>query len=443
MSRPVAKGADRSGHGAASVTVIDPALLDRAAQDNPLERLAALADLGQQFASSLSIDETLRHVVRQIAGYMKAEAASVFLLTEGGGELECRSCAGPVDVTGLKLPFGQGIVGRTAAKNRSELIADVAADPDFAGTVDEASGFVTRSMLTAPLRGRDGVIGVLQVLNKTAGGHFDEGDRDALRVLASPVTLAVNNARMAADLVEQQRLKKELSLARRMQRSLLPRGANKDFPLAGINLPARQVSGDFFDYFRLPDGRIGFTIGDVAGKGMNASLLMVRTSTLLRWIGKTAMAPGQWLAAVNNELLETVSDGMFVCAVAGYFDPAQGTLVWANAGFPAPLLRTADGAYQSVPAQSPPLGVIEQRTSLPEQQALLAEEDCLYLFSDGVLEARDETGQMLGDEGLQALIDAHANLPRRVRLGALVNQLRGQSLGDDTTLLLLERADDG
>ena len=223
------------------------------------EQLALLADLGQDFAQSIDIQVTLRKTVDRIASHMKAEAASVFLICDEAAFLECRACAGPVDVVGLKLPMGQGIVGRAARDNVCQMVRDATQDPDFAGSVDRDTGFRTRSVLCTPLRTPHGVIGVLQVLNKRSGELFDEQDRATLRILASPTALAINNARMAADLVEQERLKKELSLARRLQRSLLPGRPEDDYPVQAVNLPARVVSGDFYDFFDLPDGRIGFT----------------------------------------------------------------------------------------------------------------------------------------------------------------------------------------
>src|SRR6185295_1022139 len=138
---------------------------------------------------------------------------------------------------------------------------------------------------------------------------------------AAPAALAISNAALVSELVEQERIKRELELARRMQKSLLPKRRRGDYPVLGVNRPAREVSGDFYDFFDLPDGRIGFAIGDVAGKGVDASLLMMRTASLLRWAGKEGMRPDEWLARINDELAATVNQGMFVCAAAGYFDP--------------------------------------------------------------------------------------------------------------------------
>ncbi|MFK7955865.1 MAG: SpoIIE family protein phosphatase [Lysobacterales bacterium] len=413
--------------------------ISRVLGDSPsaaLTDLDVLVELGQEFAQSIDIVATLDRAVERISGYMNAEAASVFLVDEKTGELECRACAGPVDVSGLRIEMGQGIVGRAAKDNLCQLVRDVSKDPDFAGNVDARTGFQTRSIVCTPLRTSGGVIGVLQVLNKRDGGLFAEHDQETLRVLASPTALAINNARMASDLVEQKRIRKELFLARRLQRSLLPARRQAPFPVQGINLPAREVSGDFFDFFDLPDGRIGFAVGDVSGKGMNAALLMVRATSLLRWIGKSGQAPGQWLAQVNNELVSTVSDGMFICATVGYFEPLTGTVTWANAGFPPPIVYSPEQPCQTFPALAPPLAIIEQSGYTDETVQL--GDGAMYFYSDGVTEARAGNGDMLEEEGLLDLIREQAQWPVKPRLGKIITQLRKRELGDDTTLLIVD-----
>ncbi len=403
---------------------------------DPFEQLEVLAELSQAFAQSLDIQVTLDNVVNRIVDYMGAEAASIFLIDDDSGRLVCRASAGPVDVTGFQLPVGEGIVGRAVSENRAQLVSDVGADTDFLDEIDCSTGFLTRSVVCSPLQTSDGVIGVLQVLNKRGGELFDERDRDVLRVLASPTALAINNARMALDLVEQRRIKKELKLARSIQRSLLPRRRRPPFPILGINIPAREVSGDFFDYFELTDGRIGFTIGDVSGKGVDASLLMVKTTSLLRWSGKQGDDPAQWLAGVNDELCETVSRGMFVCGLAGYYDPSSGDLCWANAGFPPVLRHDSAGEFREFPAAAPPLGIVPGQR-YPQHETNL-DNASLYLYSDGVTESRTAGGKQLGSAGfLQIIREGASSSPER-RLGALVSDLRRREISDDTTLLLIE-----
>jgi phosphoserine phosphatase RsbU/P len=397
--------------------------------------LPLLADLSQRLALSLDLEETLRQAVVLIAESMQAETASVFLLE--GGDLVCRACAGPVDVRGLRLPRGQGIVGRAVASGLCQIVRDAHADPDFAGQrIESASGFITRTVLVAPLSTADGPIGALQVLNKSGERLFDDDDCDALRLLAAPTALALNRARLADALLEQNRIRRELTMARRLQRSLLPRRRRGAYPLRALNLPAQEISGDFYDFFDLADGRIAFALGDVAGKGLDAAFLMVRCASLLRWAGKEGLAPSDWLARANDELREAIPPGMFVCAVAGYYDPALGQAVWASAGFP-PLLRIGiDGSSEQFPAEGPPLGILHGM-KFPEQRCDLHGAS-LYLFSDGVTDVRDPDGGVLGVEGVASALRESAGAPPEARLRRLVRRLRRMRLVDDTTLMLIE-----
>lgn len=398
------------------------------------EEAGILADFSHAFAASMDVGETLRRAVSQIADHMNAEAAAVFLTDPLTGDIECRACAGPVDVVGLRVQRGKGIVGRAIAANRVEMVRDTSLDPDYLG---DQRGFHTRSILCAPLDSADGAIGALQVLNKRDGALFDQHDANVLRLLAVPTALALNNARLTRELVEQNRIKREFQLARQMQKTLLP-ARRRDFPVTALNLPAREISGDFYDYFELADGRIAFCVGDVAGKGMDAALLMVRASSCLRWAGRDGTPPGQWLTKVNRELSETVTRGMFVCAVAGYYDPATSCIEMANAGFPPLLLRRADESVQELPADGPPLGILGDFQYREERVALAG--GSLYAFSDGVTDVRGPERRPIGIEGVRDLISRVSGLSPRARVRAIVGHLRKMTLADDTTLMLI--ADD-
>jgi sigma-B regulation protein RsbU (phosphoserine phosphatase) len=272
-----------------------------AVADAGRDALGFLAELSESLALSLDLRQTLAMAITRIADFMQAEAASLFLI-DADGLIVCRECVGPVDITGLKVERGQGVVGRCVAQNTTQIVRDASRDERVNVRVDAETGFVTRSILCAPLSTARGAIGALEVINRRDGGLFDTADAEILRVIAAPAALAIGNAQLAHGLVEQQRIKRELDLARRMQRSMLPRRRRGAFPLRGVNLPAHEISGDFYDFFDLPDGRLAFVIGDVSGKGLDASFLMVRAAGLLRWVGAQAPRPAEWLAQVNVEL---------------------------------------------------------------------------------------------------------------------------------------------
>lgn len=413
-------------------------LLQKAARQGLESELELLAAISQDFAASPALDETLANAISQIMAYMEAEAASIFLLDCDSQKLTCLASAGPVRIDGLCIEAGQGIVGRTVSSNCVQMVRDVAADGDFSAVVDDLTGFRTRSILCAPLQIKGEKLGALEVINKRCGdGLFADADRQLLRALAGMVSLAVHNARMAGALVEQERMRRELDLAREIQRGLLPSEPAAGFPVCGVNLPALEVSGDFYDFFPLADGRIAWGLGDVSGKGMNAALLMAKTISLFRCLGKSEHDPARLLAILNDEIAETARFGMFVTMVAGIFDPASGEAVLANAGHQPPLLREAAGRYVEIEAAGPPLGVLAGMTYTLERLSLAGGR--LYVFTDGVTEGLDAQGAMLEVDGLQRLLDGAAGQTPDAQLAAVVAALKrdGSRLRDDLTLLAI------
>ena len=405
----------------------------------PFDQLDLLASVSQAFASSLNLEETMSNAVNLITQYMHAEAASLFLLEDGDQNLVCRVCAGPVDIVGYRLGAHQGIVGKAVRTNTVQFIRDADRDPDFACFVDQETGFRTRSILCAPLSVKGKRLGALEVLNKNSGdGLFDATDQHLLQVLASSASLVIHDARLATALVEQERIRKELELAREIQANLLPAAIQGPRPVAGINMPAREVSGDFYDFFQLANGHVIFSIGDVSGKGMNAALLMAKTSSLLHCLGKSVSEPAELLARVNDEVCESATRGMFVTVVTGIYEPATGTARFTNAGHLPPLYRDRSGRFNELSESSPPLGIMPRMTY--DTVEMRMDGGCFYLVTDGVTEGEGPGGSPLGVNGLMALIDSFAELPLNDRLRRIASSINAgrPARTDDLTLLAIE-----
>jgi sigma-B regulation protein RsbU (phosphoserine phosphatase) len=423
-SKP-AESVDRSGHGIR-------------------DHLGLIAEMTREFTAANDYKTVAHSALERITKYVGAEAASLFLVSDEGDQLACSACYGPVDITGLIIPLATGVVGRAVTTRQGIMVRDVSEDTDFGGGVDAKTGFQTRSLLVAPLSiGRE-CLGAIEIINRIGGdGLFAQDDLVLLETLARAAALAMNNFRLTQKIVQQERDRHELELAAEIQRDLLPPAMPRDFPLHGINIPARSVSGDFFDIMTLPDGRIWFNVGDVSGKGMNAALLMAKTSSLFRCLAKSAEDPGQLLNAINNELCETNSHGMFVTMLGGLFHPATGRLKLTNAGHEPPLhfdLRTE--RFNSIAADAPPLGIapgIAGPDGFPVTELNL-EGGSLYVFTDGLTEATTFGGGMLGIDGVRALIRDHAEESPDLRLKSIAGavKLPGQSLRDDLTLLVVE-----
>jgi len=405
--------------------------------------LELLSSMGQDFATSLNIDETLRQGLKQITDYVGAEGGALFLLDKNGEKLTCTACVGETEITGLTLRHDEGIVGRCVQLDVGEIVRDVSMDPNFQNSVDAQTGFTTRSILCAPMSVKEERIGAIELVNKRTGdGLFDEQDLHLLRSLASSAALATKNARMAEALVEQERTRRELELAAEIQRGLLPDGGDDSFPIHGVNCPARTVSGDFYDFFPLDDGRLCFNLGDVSGKGMNAALLMAKTASLFRCLGKTIHQPGRLLSLINDEICETVTRGMFVTMTGGIYDPKTGIVKLANAGHEPPLYESGDGSFVAIPAEAPPLGIsplLSGESGIPEIELNL-NGGTLYIFTDGVTEGYLEDGSELADEGLKKILADKASEPARARLQTVIACINreGVALRDDLTLLAID-----
>ena len=405
------------------------------------ERLAGLlADVTHEFASSLNVEETLQNAIDQIIVYLNAEAASIFLLEETERTIVCRKCAGPVDITGIQLQLGQGIVGKVIDENAAQIVRDVRENESFAAAVDAGSGFETRSIMCAPLTVRGRCIGALELINKRSGDRlFAASDMHLATAVASAAALAIHNARMAQALVEQERVRRELELARQIQESLLPGHPGGTFPINGINIPAREVSGDFYDFCEVGGNRIYFSLADVSGKGMNAALLMAKTTSLLRCLAKMESDPGVLLAKVNREICETASMGMFVTIVVGYVDRDAGLVHFTNAGHQPPLQWKGDGEYIEFEAGAPPIGILPD-LEFPSQTVNLAD-GALYIYTDGLSESLDNDGQELGVDGLCQIIAECEIYPSNLRLEEVVATLRkhDRKITDDVTMLMIEQ----
>jgi sigma-B regulation protein RsbU (phosphoserine phosphatase) len=283
---------------------------------------------------------------------------------------------------------------------------------------------------------------------RPAGAELDEADAAFVRAATRIVALAFAKAELRARLDEERQIAHSLETVAELQQSLQPDCDPSRMPIWGVNLPARKVSGDFFDFYRLDEERIVFSLGDVAGKGMQAALLMAKTIGLFRCLGKRIDRPAALLEAINAELCETATRGLFVTMVAGHYWMGSGRLCFANAGHEPPLLRRRDRSYETFPAKAPPLGI--QPIEGLEEENIALDGGEFYVFTDGLTEYRYLSGEQLGVEGLIQLVEALAAEPLARRLAALLDTLErdaGWEARDDLTILAIDdswvRADAG
>jgi serine phosphatase RsbU (regulator of sigma subunit) len=243
-----------------------------------------------------------------------------------------------------------------------------------------------------------------------------------------------------------QSIEQELRVARTIQQASLP----KDMPLLdGWQItpyyqPAREVGGDFYDFFELEDGRVGVAVGDATGKGMPAALAGSATSSMLRAVAQAlgSSSPGEVLSRVNETLVARIPANMFVTCFYCILDPKSARLSYANAGHDLPYLHRS-GAAEELRARGMPLGLMP-RMGYEEKEIVLERDDSALLYSDGLVEAHDPEGEMFGFPKLRALVAEHGDEERSLgevlleELHSFVGE--GWEQEDDITLLTLRHS---
>jgi serine phosphatase RsbU (regulator of sigma subunit) len=304
--------------------------------------------------------------------------------------------------------------------------------------------------LLVPLISQTELIGLLNLGPRLGERHYASDDRKLLEDLAKRAAPALRVAQLVRQLVRQQaaelrvreRIEQELQVAQLIQRQFLPRELPElpGWQVAAYYQPARAVGGDFYDFIELPDGQVGMVVGDVAGKGVPAALVMATTHSILRAEAPRLASPGEVLERVNDLLLDDIPPQMFVTCLYGVLDPATGRLRYANAGHNPPYVHTRDGVVE-LRATGMPLGLM---SAMPyeEKEAMLHQGDTLLLHSDGLVEAHDPEQRMFGFPRLAALV---GGCPAEQRL---IDWLLGELDGftgpgweqeDDITLVTVQR----
>jgi len=237
------------------------------------------------------------------------------------------------------------------------------------------------------------------------------------------------------------RLAQELEIAREIQCSLLPPPSCSGGPFWARNVSASELSGDFYDCYTAGEGRLLFNLGDVSGKGLTAALLMAKTCSLFRCLGRRHASLEDVMGIINEELCETSVRGMFVTMVAGVYEAVTGQVEIVSAGHPPPMLwRAGQGLAVVAAADTPPLGVVPGLRFTGARLCL--SRASLYLYSDGLSEALDERGQALGLAGLARHIARASDLPPPSRIDAILQAVAGAAGArqDDITLAVLDAA---
>ncbi|MCV2354606.1 SpoIIE family protein phosphatase [Paucibacter sp. B2R-40] len=407
------------------------------------EEMQALLAVTRALAAPFDLPTMLQTVAAAARQVLHAERSSIWLLDTEAGELVLEVSK---DLSQVRLAVGAGLVGACARDRCLINVPDCYADPRFNSEVDKRSGFHTHCSLTLPLIDHAGqLVGVMQVLNRT-DGVFEAEDEALAQALAAQCAMALSRVRMTAAMLEGERMRQELELARAVQLSTLPGTLPQisGYDMHGTFLPASLTGGDTYDIALIEQGLL-LVLGDATGHGIAPALSVTQMHAMLRMAFSMGADLELAFRKVNDQLAATLADSRFVTAFIGLLDPDQHRLRFLSGG-QGPILhfQAATGACISYKATSFPMGAMPITSLRPPVQIELAPGDMLCLLTDGIYEYEAPDGEQFGRLRVEQLLarhcDASAEQLSALILAAVRAFARGAAQEDDITMLLLKRA---
>lgn len=419
----------------------------RERESRAIERQMLLEHINRAFHSSIDLDELLPIIFGEVIEAVQGESGSVWLVDKELDKLVCKLATGPVGegLIGAKLDMGEGIAGWVAANQQAQIIKDVREDKRWADRFDEETQFTTLSLMSVPLVVKGESLGTLNMVNKITGEPFSEDDLKLLRNLANNASLAIKNAQLVDDLKEAERVKRDMEIASRIQMSLLPRNPPQvpGVTLAGRCEPAKNVGGDYYDFFTTVDGNLGILIADVAGHSVGSALVMTITRSVLRFESLRQSSTSAVLEETNRATYDDLSNAeLFITVFYANYDSKTGVLSWANGGHNLPFVyRPSTDEIITLGADGMIIGILPE-VEYEERSMQLMPGDIMVLYTDGITEAKSLKGEMFEEKRLYDLVRKNHGMTSKELIDCIYDTVytysRGVTQYDDITAIVMK-----
>lgn len=405
------------------------------------ERLETIYAVSDAISSILELGELLPEIVNRVFAVFPMAERVLLMLSDEDGNLRPEVVKRRSERDDAEVKVSQTILQEVFTQRHAVLSHDAMEDLRFKGGRSVAN-FGIRAMMAAPLVFRSETLGVLY-LDSFGIAAFAQADLELLTGISGQCAVALGNARLHEELLKRQRLERDLQLAERIQQSFLPRRIPKlrGYTFAARYDPAYEVGGDFYDFIRLPDDRLGVVVADVSGKGVSAALYMARLTRDLRYFALAETDPARVLGWMNRAVIEFGQDDIFVTLIYVVLDTARRRIEVANAGHMPPVVRRrAEGDVVVLDEVSGlPLGVLPE-ADYETETFQLAPGDSVMLYTDGLVEAMSPAREMYGMDRLRRAAargssDAAAFLDRA--LTSCRDHVADAPQFDDTTVVCI------
>jgi sigma-B regulation protein RsbU (phosphoserine phosphatase) len=404
--------------------------------------LTVLNELAAAIDSTMSTDQIMNLIVQKAIKAIQVEQGAIMMITEKASS-PMKTLIRGMDAASEGIPYrlGVSLTGWMLKNQKPLLIEDFASDERFRGVKVESSQI--RSVLSVPLKVKDKMIGVINLINKKGGGSFTLDDQRLVGIIATQSAQVLENSRLYEEEKRLQQMERELQMARDIQQSLLPK-ENPTLPgaeIAGLSHPAREVGGDYYDFIELDQERLGVVIADVSGKGVPASLLMANIQATLRVQAATSASVKDCIAEANTALHKSTEADRYATLFYGILDIKEHSFTCTNAGHNPPILITQDGICRRLETGGIVLGMLAQMP-YQEERVQLRPGDLLLMFSDGITEAMNEGEEEFGEERLIKLLTDSHNLSPELLLERILAEVStftgGVPQQDDMTLVAIK-----
>lgn len=333
---------------------------------------------------------------------------------------------------------------RVIGERTSVLVRDARVD-DFFRKQESIVAQSIRSMMAVPLQTKDRVLGLIHLDSRSFTQEFSPDDLGLLTVLANIAAIRIEQERLIQIEVTEKLLARDLDQAARIQRRLLPSTAPSipRFEIAGYNAACRTVGGDYYDFFRYPDGRLGVVIGDVAGKGLPAALLMTSLKGGVQVLAEGPDEVDGLLERLNRVVCANFPPNRFVSLFFCQLDPSDDDIVYCNAGHNPPLLVRRGGAVERLSGGGAILG-LDAGMAFHTKRCATEPGDVIVLYSDGVTEATSPDGEDFGEERVAEIVARSSGASAQDLVHEISGQVaawtRGAPASDDVTLVVVRRS---
>jgi phosphoserine phosphatase len=396
----------------------------------------------RNLAAPFDLMTMLAEVVNAAKQVLNADRGTVWLYDPEADELVLRVATG---IEPVRVPADTGLVGNCARNRQIINVPDCYADPRFNPDLDRRSDYRTRCMLTLPLVDhKDVLVGVLQVLNKM-DGVFDEDDEALASALAAQCAVALQRVRMTEALIEGEKMRQQLEMARVVQMSTLPATmpTMPGYDVYGTFKPADLTGGDTFDLAVLDQGLL-VVLGDATGHGIAPALHVTQMHAMLRMAFRLGADLETAFTQVNNQLADTLPDDRFITAFIGLLDTAAHRMRFHSGG-QAPILyfQANSGTCVRHNPTSFPLAAMPLSKLRPAVTLQMEPGDILVLLSDGIYEYHDANNEQFGEQRVTDIIRAHHGKPVAELSAMLLESVQAFANGapqeDDITVVLVKR----